>query len=609
MSRLLSRYYSCFFQVLISVIIIFALNIFATKIFAKNITNGIEYISPVQASTLNNIHTSIIFRLTSPPHAINDISISITGAIRGSYSYTIKAADDQKTLIIKTDSTFKFNENVTVNISPILMRSGQFSDSYTLNFLTQRVRSGNSGIETNSIQSELGNVIASPFRLHNSFASLPSDFPLITVTTNNDPTPGGIFLSNLVIGNAPTQYKNYLMILNNNGFPFYYKKLPQFGADFKMLDNGNFVYYELNKGFYEMDNDLNLIDSFYAGNGYSTDIHDFHMLSDGSYYIMSYDTENLDMRSIVNDGYSNALVTGGIIQKFDAHKNLVFQWRSWDNFEITDATHELLSAPLIDYAHINAIEPLDDGNILISSRHMDEITKINTLTGEIIWRLGGENNQFTFLNDEERFSHQHAIRMLPNGNITLFDNGNFHSTPHSRAVEYKIDEFNKTVELVWQYRNSPDNYGFALGYVQRLPNGNTLIGWGASIPSVTEVKPDGTKVLELSLPTGMYSYRAYKFDWFRYVNTEIPAEYSLKQNFPNPFNPSTKIKFDLPANGHVKLSVTDILGKEVSVLVNENLSTGVYEYTFTAAGLSSGVYFYTLNAGGKIQSKRMMLLK
>ena len=582
--------------------------IFTGYTLDANASNGIEYISPVNGSILNNVHTSIIFRLSDSPIDVNNIKLHISGISNSNYAYSIKLADDNKTVIIKPSQPFSFAEHIILDIPPIALVTDEVTTPYTLNFYVQ-----SSGIipihEDFLFSGELNNKDLQPSKVRNDFAPLPADFPPVSVLTNNDPTPGGIFLSDLVIGSSNQGYGNYIMILNNNGFPFYYKKLDVYGADFKMLDNGHMVYYKLNGNFYEMDNNFNLVDTFSTTNGYSTDIHDFQKLADGSYYIISYDPEYVDMSSIVTGGIARATVTGAIIQKFDAHKNLVFQWRSWDTFNILDATHENLRAVSIDYAHVNAIEPLPDGNLLVSSRHMDEVTKINTQTGEIIWRMGGKNNQFTFINDDIKFSHQHAVRVLPNGNMTLFDNGNFHSPPFSRAVEYKIDEKNMTVERVWQYRNTPDNFGFALGYVQRLSNGNTLIGWGASNPNVTEVTPDGQKVLELSYPQGMYSYRAYKFDWNRYVSTSVPTDYTLEQNFPNPFNPSTRIRFDMLSQGPAKLIVTDILGKEVSVLVNENLGMGTYEYTFNGAGFSSGVYFYTLAAGGKLQTKRMLLVK
>jgi hypothetical protein len=89
----------------------------------------------------------------------------------------------------------------------------------------------------------------------------------------------------------------------------------------------------------------------------------------------------------------------------------------------------------------------------------------------------------------------------------------------------------------------------------------------------------------------------------------IPSEFKLAQNYPNPFNPSTTIRFELPKSSHVRLSVYDMLGREVSVLTNERRDAGVYDVKFDASFLSSGVYLYTLRAGGFIQSRKLILLR
>jgi photosystem II stability/assembly factor-like uncharacterized protein len=90
---------------------------------------------------------------------------------------------------------------------------------------------------------------------------------------------------------------------------------------------------------------------------------------------------------------------------------------------------------------------------------------------------------------------------------------------------------------------------------------------------------------------------------------ELPRDYSLQQNYPNPFNPSTTIKFELPKSSMVRLSVFDILGREVSVLVNERRNAGVHEVKFDAAGLASGVYFYRMQAGSYIETKKLLLVR
>lgn len=90
---------------------------------------------------------------------------------------------------------------------------------------------------------------------------------------------------------------------------------------------------------------------------------------------------------------------------------------------------------------------------------------------------------------------------------------------------------------------------------------------------------------------------------------DVPTGITLEQNYPNPFNPSTQIAFELPAQASVRLSVYDLLGREVAVLVNDIRSAGSHTVTFNAANLASGVYLYQLVADGQSTSRRMLLMK
>ena len=90
---------------------------------------------------------------------------------------------------------------------------------------------------------------------------------------------------------------------------------------------------------------------------------------------------------------------------------------------------------------------------------------------------------------------------------------------------------------------------------------------------------------------------------------ELPDEFELSQNYPNPFNPSTLIKYSIPESGFIKLSVYNLIGEEVSVLVNETLSAGYYNIAFNAANLPSGIYFYRLQTLNFTKTKKMILLK
>ncbi|MDQ3022018.1 MAG: aryl-sulfate sulfotransferase [Bacteroidota bacterium] len=321
---------------------------------------------------------------------------------------------------------------------------------------------------------ESGNSFDNSFGNYSNAATLPE----IEVTISNNPSPGYLFMSNFPYTNIPNT--PYLLMVKNDGSLYHSRELDSEALDYKKQSNGMLTYWYSNK-YYAEDLQHNIIDSFYCGNGYSTDQHELIIMDNGHALLMSYDPQIVDMSQIVAGGNPNAIVIGLIIQEIDENKNVVFQWRSWDHIAITDAIHEDLTAPRVDYIHGNAIELDTDGNLMISSRHISEITKINRTTGAIIWRMGGVHNEFTFINDPlQGFTYQHDIRRIANGNVTLYDNGNFHPVHFSRAVEYDLDEVNKTATLVWQYRHSPDIYGFAMGNVQRLENGNTLISWGSA---------------------------------------------------------------------------------------------------------------------------------
>jgi hypothetical protein len=88
-----------------------------------------------------------------------------------------------------------------------------------------------------------------------------------------------------------------------------------------------------------------------------------------------------------------------------------------------------------------------------------------------------------------------------------------------------------------------------------------------------------------------------------------PDKFDLSQNFPNPFNPSTLIKYQLPKSSHVTIKVYNVLGDEVAILVNEEKPAGNYEVNFSSGKLSSGTYFYRIQAGSFVETKKMILMK
>ena len=449
------------------------------------------------------------------------LTLTLHGSYSGAHIGRLRLSDDGETLLFQPSVPFLPGEVATCQIAAgIRSLAGDTFTEASFIFTIAEARpaamldaivsmSGNEGLR----DSDRDNVLEA--------ASAPGDPPLLRVVTTGATGPGDVFLSDFRFDNP--SYPSHLLTVRNDGSLSFFRPLAGQGLDFKRQGDRLTYFDGMAAGYYALNPLHAVVDSFRCGNGYETDPHELVLLPNGHALLMAYDPQRFDMSRVVLGGRADAIVTGLIVQELDREREVVFQWRSWDHFAVTDATHRDLRAATIDYCHGNAIEPDQDGGLLISSRHMDEITKISRATGEIVWRLGGRNNQFAFVGDRQRFSHQHAIRRLPNGNILLFDNGYYHSPQVSRAVEYALDEGRMTATLVWQFRSEPDIFGFAMGNAQRLPNGNTLIGWGSTNPSVTEVTSDGRQVYGLDLPPAVYSYRAFRFEWppVRPVQAEV----------------------------------------------------------------------------------------
>jgi len=195
-----------------------------------------------------------------------------------------------------------------------------------------------------------------------------------------------------------------------------------------------------------------------------------------------------------------------------------FIWNAADYFNATDWVGEISD----DLVHANSLEIDRDGNYVASFQKVDQIAKIDSRTGAMLWRFGGKRNQFTLLDDPlGGFQGQHSARVVPNGNILLFDNRN--RSGGGRAVEYQLNVAARTARLVWEYKPTPEIPSDIMGSVQRLASGNTVVGFGTA-GQVTEVdagrRPVWTGVLQAdAFPAGQLPfYRAIRIgSLYRYV--------------------------------------------------------------------------------------------
>jgi len=282
--------------------------------------------------------------------------------------------------------------------------------------------------------------------------------------------------------------------------------------------------------------------------------------------------------------------------------------------------------------------------------------------GDIVYRWGNPQAYRAGTTADQKLFSQHDARWidpgLPGaGDIMVFNNGdkrpngNYSSVdeitpPIDSTGHYYIDSsgvYGPTT-LTWTYVAQPPTSFFArnISGADRLPNGNTLICEGTA-GKFFEVDASGNMVWEYVNPVTRFGiltqgdqpsfnlvFKVYRYSpqysgltgkdlsekgTIEKYSTGIKSEnlrpyrFALGQNYPNPFNPSTVISWQLPVNSHVVLKVYDVLGREVSTLINEVEKAGNHKVRFDAGNLANGIYFYSLTAGNFHQTKKLILLK
>jgi hypothetical protein len=193
-------------------------------------------------------------------------------------------------------------------------------------------------------------------------------------------------------------------------------------------------------------------------------------------------------------------VDGDVLLEIQPTGEIAWQWDAFAHLDTSAATG--------DWTHANSITvTLDEDVVYWSARNLSTVFKLDRKTGDILWRLGEGGD---FAADPKAavpwFSQQHDPELLPNGHVLVYDNGNMQTRPYSRVVEYALDEQAMTATLVWQYPPAGVDdvwYQDALGGVQRLDNGDTLITTSmieGKPARIFEVTPAGETVWQLEVP-------------------------------------------------------------------------------------------------------------
>ncbi len=261
------------------------------------------------------------------------------------------------------------------------------------------------------------------------------------------------------------------------------------------------------------------VGTVHAGNGLQADLHEFDLTPQGAALISAYEPIHWDLSSI--KGPSDGLIDDCVVQEIDVKTGLVmFEWHALGHVGVGDsyATAPKLSSSVYDFFHLNSIQPQADGDLLIDSRNTWAAYMISPTTGTILWRLGGKHSTFA-LGSGVRFAWQHDAEVLPEGNLSIFDD---EATPaessQSRAITVALDFTARKAALARQLVHPGVRIlTQSQGNAQVLTGGEEFVGWGEA-GYVSQFSSAGALTFDMRLPARDSSYRAYRIPW-----SAIPA--------------------------------------------------------------------------------------
>ena len=356
---------------------------------------------------------------------------------------------------------------------------------------------------------------------YQSFYTLPDmQAPVMTVTTpDRDPAAGDILTTN---GPGPGQYGP--LIYTPRGRLVWFDALPQGEAAEDLSEQtyeGRRVLtwwrgHVLSLGFGEgedvvTDSHYRTIARTAGANGLKADLHDFQLAPRGTAYITAYNPIRCDLTSI--GGAQGGAIVDTAIQQIDMKTGLVrWEWHSLDHVGASESEVEAPAGPTPwDYFHLNSVAPEPDGNILISARSTWAGYLLQRGSGRVLWRLGGNKSSFQ-MGPGTSMAWQHDGRVLPNGELTFFDDGaNPPIHNQSRGLVIKLDLKAHRARLVSVYTHAnPPLLAASQGNMQTLADGNTLIGYGG-VPAISEFAKDGSLLFDAHQPLDTSFYRAFRF--------------------------------------------------------------------------------------------------
>ena len=465
-------------------------------------------VSPAPGTALANPDTQISFLGAS---AKDITAVAVSGSRSGAHSGRLRSYSQGDGASFVPDKPFDAGEQVSVHATIDSGKATKVSFGFRVDtpYPTAKIP----GFPNRS---------AAPAD-YQSFYTLPGvQAPTVTVTTaDRDAAAGDVFTTE---GPGPGNYG--AMIFTPQGRLVWFDQL-----------SSGLVAEDLNVQTYDGQRDLTLwqgkvldwgfgqgedviLNSRYqtvatvpGGNGLKADLHDFQIGPHDEAYITAFNPISCDLKPA--GGTSNGVILDTAIEEIDLKSGLVrWEWHSLDHVAASDSQ---IQAPTNtspwDWFHINSIDPEPDGNILISARNTWDAYQIQAGTGTILWSIGGGTTSLT-MGKGTTTAWQHDARMLPDGNVTIFDDG---SDPpvesQSRAITIAVDLKAHKATLVSAITHpGPPLLSASQGNVQTLANGNVVVAYGG-VPEISEYTKSGSLVFDEHLPYDMASYRGYRYPW------------------------------------------------------------------------------------------------
>jgi Arylsulfotransferase (ASST) len=251
-----------------------------------------------------------------------------------------------------------------------------------------------------------------------------------------------------------------------------------------------------------------------AGNGYDADFHEFTLTDHGTALIDIYNPVHADLRSV--GGPADGVVYDDVVQEIDIKTGLVlFEWHSLGHVPIADSYRRWKPGKPLEYFHINSVDEMPNGNLLISSRETWGVYDIDRASGRVAWRLGGKHSTFK-MGPGTRFSWQHDARSHGRNEISVFDNHSVRPTPGAvtRGLVIRLDRRHRTARLVRAYSYPGGIQSPSQGNTQLLPGRGVFMGWGGGNANFSELSASGKLLFDARFASGANtSYRAYRHTW------------------------------------------------------------------------------------------------